>query len=173
MVQFMRVEKISRVLGLCLLGMCLQSGGSVWAAEDALRSVPKVTLRAADKTFSIADLKGRVVIVDFWASWCGPCRQSFPWMNAMQQKYQDQGLEIVAVNLDQKPEEAELFLKEIPAQFTVAFDAAGVSPEAFGVMGMPSSYLIDRQGNIRSEHIGFHPDEAEAYESEIAELLKH
>ncbi|SDX31542.1 TlpA family protein disulfide reductase [Marinobacter mobilis] len=133
---------------------------------------PSLDLPTSEGRVSLADLRGKVVLVDFWASWCGPCRQSFPWMNTLQEKYQNQGLEVVAVNLDQEAEAAAAFLSAIPADFTVAYDPDGVTPEAYGVMGMPSAYLIDREGRIHSQHIGFHIDRIDNYEAEIQSLLQ-
>ncbi len=120
---------------------------------------------------TLASFKGQVVLLDFWASWCGPCRESFPWMNDLQQRYGAQGLRVVGVNLDQEPEEALDFLQQVPAQFTVLLDTSAQLPDAFGVMGMPSSYLIDRNGKIRAQHVGFHHDRAAAYEQTIKTLL--
>lgn len=135
-------------------------------------AAPQLELPTSDGRVSLEGLRGKVVLLDFWASWCGPCRQSFPWMNTMQEKYQSLGLEVVAVNLDQEPEAAAEFLNAIPADFTVAYDPDGVTPEAYGVMGMPSAYLIDREGRIHSQHIGFHTDRIENYEAEIQNLLQ-
>ncbi len=130
-------------------------------------SLPNVKGGAA----SLADFKGKVVLVDFWASWCSPCRQSFPWMNKLQQQYQAEGLEVVAINLDQEVELATDFLQEVPAQFTVLLDTDAQLPGEYGVMGMPSSYLIDRNGKIRAQHIGFHSDRVKGYEDTIKALL--
>jgi peroxiredoxin len=92
-------------------------------------------------------------------------------MNKVQQNYQSQGLEVIAINLDEEPELAREFLEQVPAQFTVLLDSEAQLPDAFGVMGMPSSYLIDREGRIRAEHIGFHANRVDAYESSIKALL--
>lgn len=120
---------------------------------------------------TLSDYKGKVVLVDFWASWCGPCRQSFPWMNSLQEQYRADGLEVVAINLDQEAELAKEFLQEVPAQFTVLLDTDAQLPGEYGVMGMPSSYLIDRNGKIRAQHIGFHSDRIKNYEDTIKALL--
>jgi len=125
----------------------------------------------------LEDYRGQVVLVDFWASWCVPCRQSFPWMNRLQQQYGaeslygEKGLKVVAINLDQDAELAREFLEDIPAQFTVLLDTEAQLPEAYGVIGMPSSYLIDRSGKIRAQHIGFHQDRLDDYEDTIKTLL--
>ncbi|MCP5356923.1 MAG: TlpA family protein disulfide reductase [Pseudomonadales bacterium] len=131
------------------------------ASEAPPFSLPDST----GKQISLAQQQGKVVYLDFWASWCGPCRQSFPWMNEMRQKYQSRGLEIIAVNLDSKREDADKFLSKIPAEFTVLYESSGATPTAYGVKGMPTSFLIDAKGQILSQHAGFnsaHKDELEA-----------
>jgi thiol-disulfide isomerase/thioredoxin len=113
-----------------------------------------------------------VVYVDFWASWCKPCKQSFPFLNDLQQRYRKNGLVVLAINLDKDPEQARQFLQHIPARFTVAFDQQGVTAQSFHVQGMPSSYLIDRKGNIRARHIGFREEDKDKLEQAVASLLK-
>src|SRR6266480_3576285 len=87
---------------------------------------------AAGDVVALEKLRGKVVYVDFWASWCGPCRRSFPWMNEMQQKYGPRGLAVVAINVDKKRSDAERFLVQYPAEFTVVYDDAGTTPAAYG-----------------------------------------
>jgi len=89
----------------------------------------------------------------------------------MQQQYRAEGLEVVAINLDEEPELAREFLRQVPAQFTVLLDSDAQLPDAFGLIGMPSSYLIDRQGRLRAQHIGFHANRVAEYESSIKALL--
>ena len=105
---------------------------------------------AADINFD--QLKGKVVYLDFWASWCGPCRDSFPWMEAMHKKYAAQGLEIIAVNLDQEPELAQKFLKQYAPDFRIEYDAKGEMAGQFGVDTMPTSFVIGRDGKARKKH---------------------
>lgn len=114
----------------------------------------------------------QVVYVDFWASWCGPCRESFPWMNAMQTKYGAQGLRIVAINVDQKPDDMKAFLKDFPASFEVVADPKGEQPKAWGIKGMPTAYLVDAQGVVRKVHQGFKRAQADELEASIRELLQ-
>lgn len=120
----------------------------------------------------LSSSKGKLVYLDFWASWCGPCKQSFPWMNAMQEKYQSQGLEIIAVNLDENNEDAQKFLAGTPAKFTVAFDSKGQTPTQYGVKGMPTSYLIGRDGKIILQHMGFNAADRDKLEQKIRESLE-
>ena len=119
------------------------------------KAAPDFTLPLKQGSISLSQYKGKVVYIDFWASWCIPCRKSFPWMNSMEQKYSGKGLKIITINLDKKEKAVEKFLKRYPAKFAVAYDPAGKTAEAYNVKGMPSSYLIDRSGNIIYTHIGF------------------
>jgi thiol-disulfide isomerase/thioredoxin len=119
----------------------------------------------------LAALKGQVVYVDFWASWCAPCRESFPWMNHMQDELGRDGLVIIAVNVDRDHSDAEHFLREHPARFRVVFDPDGVLPEQFGVRGMPTSFLIDRDGNVQSRHAGFRLTDRDPLAQQIRVLL--
>ena len=128
---------------------------------------------AAAKTVSLAALKGRVVYVDFWASWCGPCRKSFPWMNAMQQKYGAQGFTVIGVNVDKRRGDADRFLAQVPAQFTTVFDASGTTPTTYDVKAMPSSVLIDAAGNVALVEEGFRDERRDALEARIRALLAH
>jgi cytochrome c biogenesis protein CcmG, thiol:disulfide interchange protein DsbE len=141
------------------------------------RSVPQSSPRPAHsfclpgtpRTVALDSLRGRVVYLDFWASWCGPCRRSFPWMEALQQRHSGQGFTVVAINLDKDRRAADGFLSRYPASFPIAFDPAGKTAEAYGVSVMPTSYLIGRDGTILSCHAGFAPKQAAELEALIQE----
>jgi cytochrome c biogenesis protein CcmG, thiol:disulfide interchange protein DsbE len=118
---------------------------------------------------SLESLRGKVVYVDFWASWCDPCKKSFPWMKTLHDRYAAKGLTIVAINLDKKSEAADDFLRDHPAPFLVAFDPSGNTASAFKVAAMPSSFIISRTGAVLSAHAGFDPKKAGAVEALIAD----
>ena len=159
--------KINVLAAYALSTLCLASAPAL--ATDAGASAPGFTLPDADgKTMTLDALRGQVVYVDFWASWCGPCRRSFPWMNEMSQKYGDRGFKVVAINVDKKRADADKFLAQLPASFPVVFDEAGTSPAAFGVKGMPTSYLIDVRGNVVVVERGF----LEGSRGELEERIK-
>jgi thiol-disulfide isomerase/thioredoxin len=124
---------------------------------------------AAD--FDPNDHAGKVVMVDFWASWCVPCRRSFPWLNAMHEKYADDGLVIVGVNLDLERAEADRFLAEFPASFKIVYDETKALAKQFEVMAMPSTYVIGRNGKIVDQHLGFKVKKQAEYEAAIASAL--
>ena len=120
----------------------------------------------------LTELQGQVVYLDFWASWCGPCRKSFPWMNEMQTKYKAQGFTIVSVNVDSEKELADKFLSNNPANFTVIYDPKGKIARQFKLKGMPSSYLINKEGKIVSAHVGFVEKKKPIYEQAIKQLIQ-
>ena len=125
----------------------------------------------AAASLDLPSLRGRVVYLDFWASWCAPCRQSFPWMETLKRTYSGQGLEIITVNLDMDRADADRFLKQFHPTFDVRFDPKGELAESYKVQGMPSSVLIDRHGVTRFTHVGFRPVDAAIYEGQLRELL--
>ena len=152
--------------------MALTFVADVVGAADVGEPAPPFSLTTADgDTIALADLRGRVVYVDFWASWCAPCRRSFPWMNEMQQRYADRGLTIIAVNVDRRRADAEQFLQINTARFAVVYDDRGATPEAYSVKGMPSSYLIDARGTVVDVELGFRDDRKDAMEDQIRALL--
>ena len=142
------------------------------SAVDAGDAAPAFSLPGAKgEPVALDKLRGKVVYVDFWASWCGPCRRSFPWMNDMQQKYGGKGFVVVGVNVDKKRADADKFLAQIPAAFTLAFDEAGTTPNAYGVKGMPSSYLVDANGKIVYVERGFLDEHKADLEQRVAALV--
>jgi len=114
---------------------------------------------------------GKVLYVDFWASWCPPCAQSIPFLNEVQAQYKDKGLEVIGINLDENKTDADAFLKTHPIKFTIASNPDTQCPEVFGVQAMPSSYLIDRTGKIRHIQLGFHSAETDEIRQKVQKLL--
>ena len=133
--------------------------------------LPDFKLPTATGEIEASMLKGKVVYVDFWASWCKPCKKSFPWLNKLQSKYKAQGLEVIAINLDKDRIKADEFLKKIPANFKVAFDPEGDTAISFKVQGMPSSYLVDRNGFMRAKRIGFREKDEQNIENAVNKFL--
>ncbi|MBL0062944.1 MAG: TlpA family protein disulfide reductase [bacterium] len=109
--------------------------------------------------------------LDFWASWCDPCRQSFPWMNEMHNQFADSGLVIIAVNVDRDREKADKFLEKNPVNFMIGFDSEGTLAKSYDVKGMPSTYIIDRKGQLVTSHIGFRDKDKGELQTKIVEAL--
>jgi thiol-disulfide isomerase/thioredoxin len=161
-----------RLLGAVLAGMAgLGMPPPARAAAEPGGVAPGLSLDASDGAPVFAGGRWRLVYLDFWASWCGPCRQSFPWMNQLHERHQAAGLRVVGINLDAKAEDAQAFLKQWPARFPIAFDAAGASAKAFGVKAMPSSYLLRADRSVLWVHRGFRPEDRDDLDRRIAAAL--
>jgi thiol-disulfide isomerase/thioredoxin len=117
-------------------------------------------------------LAGRVVYLDFWASWCTPCRASFPWMKTLQDKYRDKGLQVVTINLDNDPAAGRKFLGEMKSPLPVFFDPKGTLAKQYQIEVMPTSFVYGRDGKLEFRHEGFQPRETSSLESKIAALLQ-
>ena len=145
--------------------------GTVAGAVEPGQGAPGFELPATQGTVRLSDYKGKTVYLDFWASWCGPCKQSFPWMNEMQARYQANGLTVLSINVDQKHSDAKLFLARNPASFEVALDATGATPRSYGVKVMPTSVLIGPNGSVLAVHKGFSNEDRAGLERTIRQAL--
>lgn len=132
---------------------------------DALKNVTTAQINS--------DLyKGKVVYVDFWASWCGPCKRSLPKLEELRAKYKGSGFEVIAINMDENAQDAKDFLEKFPVSFPVGVDPKGVVAEKYRITGLPSAYIIDRQGNIGHIVVGFNEKtEFDAIEAAATKLL--
>ena len=126
----------------------------------------------ADDDLDLSAYEGKVVVLDFWASWCVPCRRSFPWWNAMQAKYADDGLVIIGVNLDNELDSAAEFLEEFPAEFQIYYDEQKELAKSYGVQAMPSSYILGRDGELAKKHFGFKVRQQDEFEALLVEALR-
>jgi peroxiredoxin len=140
-------------------------------------TAPKFTLEGQklngqQQEIKLTDYKGQIVYLDFWASWCQPCRKSFTWMNKMQSMYGNEGFKVIAINLDDSREKANKFLQQVPAKFDVAFDPRGSTAESYHVKAMPSSYIIDKQGNVIYSNLGFRGNDEDVLEEKIRKIIR-
>lgn len=168
-------HSLSRLGNRFLLTLVLVWLSATVAAKDVqVRPAPACQLMdwSSGQALNWQALRGKVVYVDFWASWCTSCVQSFPFLDAMAKDLREQGLAVVGVNLDEDRAEAANFLAKHPVGFTVVTDAANSCPQAFGVEGMPAAYLIDRMGNIRYQHLGFRRDQSAQLRQQVEQLLR-
>jgi thiol-disulfide isomerase/thioredoxin len=137
-------------------------------AADAGASRPVL----AAESFDLSAHAGKVVVVDFWASWCKPCGKSLPWLSGLAKAHQADGLVVVAVNLDEKLNKAQAMLDGLDPAVIVVHDPKGVLAGKYELEGMPSAFVYDRKGELKHRHTGFLPAEAGAKEAEILDLLK-
>lgn len=151
---------------------------AVTAASTETSPAPAFTLPllAADGSTgpdaSLTDYQGQVIYLDFWASWCTPCRKSLPWANDLYNELKDQGFTVLAINLDEEKDMATEFLQEVPLDFPVLYDGTGSVSPSYQLMGMPTSFIIDRKGHLRAVHTGFNPKSAGEVADAIRAILK-
>lgn len=142
-------------------------------ATNAQAATPAFTLPARDGgNLSLAELKGQVVMINFWATWCGPCRQEMPLLEQIQAKYEPLGFTLVGINVEPDSGAAQQWLTKVPVTFPILFDRKNEVAESFGVEGMPSSVFIDRAGNVRYVHRGYRPGDEAKYADMIRSLVK-
>jgi thiol-disulfide isomerase/thioredoxin len=143
-----------------------------WTTLGSLSALPlslPAFVRAAE--LDLATYRGKVLYLDFWASWCGPCREAFPWLGEMAKHYGPERLAVIGVNVDKDRARAEHFLDATPANFPILYDPAGALATRFEVTGMPAAVLIDRQGRVRFQHVGFSAKKKDDYEDQIRTLV--
>ncbi len=160
------------IIGITYI-VCTSLFFSLASATDVGQTAPQFSLPTLqnDQPVSLKSYTGKVTYIDFWASWCAPCRTSFPLLNKLHQKLKAQGFEVVAINLDEDKTNAEQFLKEFPVEFKVLRDAEGKWADQFVVESMPTSFIVDRQGVVQHIHHGFVSDDVNELEEKITQLL--
>ena len=134
-------------------------------------TLPALEGKAPGAPISLDSMKGKVVYLDFWASWCGPCRVSLPILDGLQKQYSELGFEVVAVNIDEELSDALGFLEEFPVSYTVLLDPSSSAPGVYEPQGMPTAYLIDKSGVVRDVHTGFNKGDEVEIEAKIKKLL--
>jgi thiol-disulfide isomerase/thioredoxin len=146
---------------------------SIKFAAIAISAIPIASLAEtrAGPTLDLAQYRGKVVYLDFWASWCAPCLQSFPWMNEIQRTYGRQGLIVLAVNVDHDGNLAQQFLRDKFVEFKILYDSNGAIARQYDLKDMPTSILIGPDGRIRYVHNGFYVNRKTEYASHIIGLL--
>jgi len=141
-------------------------------ARSDYPTAPKLKLLTQNGVIELSDLKGKLVYINFWASWCRPCKESFPWMIEMKKKFENYPFEIISINLDTDKSLADKFLSTQAINFPMAFDPDAKIANEYAIEGMPSSYLIDEKGQLRIRYIGFWKKSRKDNEEVIHDLLE-
>jgi peroxiredoxin len=159
--------------GLWLAGLALGLLASPAAATEVGQPAPDFRAPALDgpKPLSLKDFRGKVVYLDFWASWCAPCATALPVLDSFRDEFGADGFQVLAVNVDSDPAKARQFLERRPVGYPSVTDPEGRLPGQFGVETMPTSFLIDRNGVVRLVHRGFKKSDADELRAEIRKLL--
>lgn len=146
-----------------------------WSASATNDAAPAPAFSLASRAggqVSLAELKGQVVMINFWASWCGPCRQEFPALDQIYAKYKPMGFTLVAINVETEKADAEKFLSATPASFPILFDPDNKVSGSYGVSAMPTTILVDRQGRVRWLHRAYKPGDEAKYIEQIRAALR-
>jgi thiol-disulfide isomerase/thioredoxin len=151
------------LLAVTPLALAVPSSGP--AANFTLKS-------ASGENIRLSEYRGQVILINFWASWCGPCRQEMPHLDAIHQKYQGLGFSVFGVNVEQDRELADKVLRDIPVTFPILFDDENLVSELYGVDAMPVTVLVDRSGDIRFMHRGYKPGYEQQYEQQVRSLVR-
>jgi len=162
-------------LGFPIAALAAALLATAWpaAATDGAVPAPPFSLASrAGGEVSLADLKGQVVMINFWASWCGPCRQEFPALDQIYAKYKPMGFTLVAINVESEKADAEKFLSATPASFPILFDPDNTVSGKYGVSAMPTTVLVDRQGRVRWQHRAYKPGDEAKYIEQIRAALR-
>lgn len=161
-----------RIAALALVTLLGSAPGQ--AAMPSVGSLaPGFTLKSAHgKNLKLGEFRGQVVMINFWATWCGPCRQEMPHLNRLHERYHKAGFMLLGVNVDEQPEAARAMVKKLGIVFPVLLDTGKRVSRLYDVSAMPSSILIDRDGRVRYVHLGYRAGHEIQYDNEVREMLK-
>ena len=142
-------------------------------ASDISGKAPDFTLKSrSGKNLRLSDYRGNVVLLNFWASWCGPCRQEMPLLEAMYKKYKKLGFVILGVNVEQDSSKANTYLSDVSVSFPVLYDNNNTASKLYNVSAMPTTVIIDRNGNMRYLHKGYKPGYEKDYKKQVKTLIR-
>ena len=166
-------NRIATMLSAAVATALLSAAAAAGSGATASGPAPAFTLEArGGSKISLTQYKGQVVMLNFWASWCGPCRQEMPLLENIYKKYNKLGFTLIGVNVEPDSKDAEGFLKQTPVSFPVIYDKDSTVSKAYDVQGMPSTVIIDRKGNIRVLHRGYKPGDENEYLDSIRSLVR-
>lgn len=167
-----RLRSYSYIYRLVVVLLCLCAAGPLRAAPAPQAAAPDFTLKSGGgENLKLSELRGQVVLINFWASWCGPCRKEMPLLDALYQQYKPLGFTVLGVNVEEDPGQARSLLSKVPVTFPVVFDGTNTVSKLYNVVAMPTTVIVDRNGNMRYLHKGYMPGYEDAYQQQVRSLL--
>ena len=152
---------------LCLVGLNPANAASVSGPA------PNFTLKSlTGKNLKLSEMTGNVVLINFWASWCGPCRQEMPLLNDLHNKYGPLGFTVLGVNVEEQSDAARGFINDFPVDFPVLLDNTNQVSKMYNVVAMPTTVVVDRDGNMRFLHKGYKPGDEQEYRKMVKKLIR-
>lgn len=168
--QMTRLTHITRFFLVLLLSMWMLAPVNAASIQG---KAPNFTLKSnTGKNIKLSELRGQVILLNFWASWCGPCRQEMPLLENLQKRYSALGFTVLGVNVEEDSRQAKTLLKDIPVSFPILFDTSNKVSKQYKVSAMPSTVMIDRNGNMRYLHKGYKPGDEAQYKKWVKKLIK-
>lgn len=165
-----KINAVIRALGAAVLMLAVSAPAMALSSNEP---APDFTLKSnSGGNVKLSELRGQVVMVNFWASWCGPCRQEMPLLDALHQRYKDLGFTVLGVNVEEDPAAARSLLEEVPVTFPILFDSNNRVSEAYEVDAMPSTVIVDRDGKVRYIHKGYVPGDENKYQEVVRALIR-
>jgi thiol-disulfide isomerase/thioredoxin len=163
-------QSLPRLLMACLVSlMCVSLAGAAAVKGPA----PNFTLKSMDgKNLKLSEMTGNVVLINFWASWCGPCREEMPLLNALHKKYAPLGFTVLGVNVEEQLDGARDFLSNVPVDFPILLDNENKVSKQYKVVAMPTTVVVDRDGNMRYLHEGYKPGDEKKYRQMVKKLVR-
>ena len=167
-----RLRSYSYIYAVVAMLLCVCAMAPARAADTLQAAAPDFTLKSnGGDNLKLSELRGQVVLINFWASWCGPCRKEMPLLDALYQQYKPLGFTILGINVEEDPGQARSLLGKVPVSFPVLFDGANTVSKLYNVVAMPTTVIVDRNGNMRYLHKGYMPGYEDAYQQQVRALL--
>lgn len=162
---------MKRLFKLIVSSLCIGISSSALAIEPG-QNIPDLTFPTmSGSKIGLAEFKGKIIYIDIWASWCGTCVESLTWMENLQEKFGKNSFQVVTINVDEHPKDAEKIIRETKTSLLVALDPDGATPAAFNAEGVPTSYIIGRDGRVISVHQGLREEDQNEIEIKIAKSI--
>ena len=166
------MKSLKPVFAAALISLAIVFASSAFASTELKGAAPDFTLKSLKgSNVKLSELRGDVVMINFWASWCGPCRQEMPILNDLYLKYRDMGFTLLGVNVEENSSKAANMIRELKVVFPVLFDTDNTVSKMYKVEAMPSTIIVDRDGNMRYLHRGYLPGYEDEYQRQVRELM--